>query len=215
MDNLINSLNQLRRDYKKDKFSEKTALSDPYKQFEIWLGLAVEIGMYDPNAMVFASSDKAGNTSARVVLLKNYDNRGLVFFTNYESHKANDILENPKATLLFYWDKLERQIRFSGHVEKVTEEESNAYFQTREYTSKIGAWASLQSKKLTNRFTLLRRVAGYMAKYPVNVPLPPYWGGYRLMPDTIEFWQGRESRLHDRIQYMKNGDKWDIIRLYP
>jgi pyridoxamine 5'-phosphate oxidase len=148
-------------------------------------------------------------------LLKNYDERGFVFFTNYESRKGIELNENPYATLLFFWDKLERQIRIEGSIEKITEEESGDYFQTRDYTARIGAWASEQSKPLSGRFKLMRKVISLMTKYPKEVPLPPFWGGYRLIPDVYEFWQGRQSRLHDRIRYFKDGEIWRKERLYP
>jgi pyridoxamine 5'-phosphate oxidase len=212
---IIHSLNMLRRDYGKDSFSEKNADRDPVRQFELWFQSAVEAEMYDPNAMVLTTASREAKPSSRVVLLKNYDQRGFVFFSNYESRKGLELAENPQASLLFYWDKLERQVRIDGTVEKITAEESDEYFQTRNYTSRLGAWASAQSQRLPNRFTLLRKVASYMMKYPNEVPLPPFWGGYRLKPDSFEFWQGRESRLHDRILYSKSGDSWELQRLYP
>ena len=212
---IIQSLNALRRDYSKASFSEKNAYQNPVEQFDHWFNDAINAEMYDPNAMVLATANDKAKPSARVVLLKNYNDRGFVFFTNYESRKGMELAENPQASLLFYWDKLERQVRIDGIVEKITPEESDEYFQTRNYTSRLGAWASMQSRVLKNRFTLLRQVAQVMAKYPNHVPLPPYWGGYRLRPDSFEFWQGRESRLHDRIQYTKKGDSWELVRLYP
>jgi pyridoxamine 5'-phosphate oxidase len=150
-----------------------------------------------------------------MVLLKQYDSRGFVFYTNYESRKGKEIAENPYGSLLFYWDILERQVRIDGKIEKISKEESEAYFKTRPYASRIGAIASMQSEILPSRFTLMRKVAELIMKHPVKVPLPPYWGGYRLQPETIEFWQGRKSRLHDRFLYTKENSKWNVKRLYP
>jgi len=213
--NLVSSLNALRRDYGKEKFDEETANINPFEQFKLWFDDAVNADFLDANAMTLATADKTGKPSARVVLLKNFDERGYVFFTNFESRKGNELKENPFASLLFFWDKLERQIRIEGSIEKITEEESFDYFKTRDYTSRLGAWASEQSRPLSSRFKLMRKVVGYMTKYPKEVPLPPFWGGYRLIPDVYEFWQGRKSRLHDRIRYFKDGDIWRKERLYP
>jgi pyridoxamine 5'-phosphate oxidase len=212
---IISSLADLRRDYNQGEFSERLAAANPFEQFTKWFLDVAKVEMLEPNAMTLATSSNGGKPSARVVLLKKYDSCGFVFFTNYESEKAEQLSENPQASLLFYWDKLARQVRINGICEKVSEIESDDYFQTRPYTSRLGAWASQQSRSLTSRFTLMRKVAALMMKYPKNVPLPPYWGGYRLIPDYFEFWQGRESRLHDRIAYsLENGD-WKIRRLYP
>lgn len=213
--NLFDSLNALRRNYGSRQFDENTAKDNPFEQFKIWFDDAVKAEFLDANAMTLATADKHGKPSARIVLLKNYDERGFVFFTNYESRKGNELNENPNASFLFFWDKLERQLRIDGTVEKISQEESFEYFKTRDYTSRLGAWASNQSRPLTSRFKLIRKVAGYMAKYPQDVPLPPHWGGYRLIPDVYEFWQGRKSRLHDRIRYFKDGDIWRKERLYP
>lgn len=213
--NIIDSLNALRRDYGKQKFDEKTALDNPFEQFSIWFDEAINAGFLDVNAMTLATADKNGKPSARIVLLKDYNETGYVFFTNYESRKGQELAENPNASLLFFWDKLERQIRIEGRVEKITSEESYAYFKTRDYISRLGAWASDQSKPLSSRFKLMRNVVSYMSKFSNDVPLPPFWGGYRLIPDVYEFWQGRKSRLHDRIRYFKDGDFWRKERLYP
>jgi pyridoxamine 5'-phosphate oxidase len=212
---IMKSLNSLRRDYTGEKFDEKTIDKDPTKQFKKWLDDAVRAEMMDPNAMVLSTCGKDMKPTGRIVLLKNFDERGYVFFSNYESIKGQDINENPNASLLFYWDRLDRQIRIEGRIEKISSEESDEYFQTRDYTSRIGAWASKQSSILTGRISLLRKVAVNMAKYPKHVPLPPYWGGYRVVPERIEFWQGRESRLHDRLVFVRSNDSWEIIRLNP
>ena len=212
---LIKTIAALRREYTSGKFDESTADADPFRQFKIWFKDAKHAEFLDPNAMALSTADKNGRPSSRYVLLKSYDEKGFVFFTNYESRKAGDMEENPYASLLFFWDKLERQIRIEGKVEKISAEESNEYFRTRPYESRLGAWASKQSHTLKSRFTLMREVAKLMAKYPKHVPLPEFWGGYRLIPDSFEFWQGRESRLHDRLVYTKNANEWVIRRLYP
>lgn len=212
---ILDSLYSLRRDYKKGKFDENTAHQSPFEQFSIWFEEASNSDIFEPNAMTLATSTPGGKPSARVVLIKKADENGFVFYTNYESRKGDELELNPNASLLFYWDKLERQVRIEGVVEKVSSEESNDYFSSRPYESRLGAWASKQSKKLNSRFTLLRQVALLMAKYPAVVPLPPFWGGYRLKPDYFEFWQGRESRLHDRIIYEFLNGEWRKQRLYP
>jgi pyridoxamine 5'-phosphate oxidase len=213
--NIIESLNALRREYGKSQLDEKIAHDNPFLQFKLWFLDATEEGFLDTNAMTLATADKNGKPSARMVLLKKYDEKGFVFFTNYNSSKGRELSENPFAALLFFWDKLERQIRIQGSVEKISEKESYEYFRTREYTSKLGAWASEQSSPLKSRFKLLRNVVNYMRRFPREVPLPPFWCGYLLIPDEYEFWQGRKSRLHDRIRYFKDGNIWRKERLYP
>ena len=210
-----NKLSQLRRDYTKASFNKNNADPDPVEQFRLWFNDAVECQMLEPNAMVLSTASKDGKPSSRVLLLKNFDKSGFVFYSNYESHKARELEENPFGSLLFYWDKLERQVRIEGSISKISFEESNEYFQTRPITSRLGAWASKQSSPLSSRFSLMKDVALLMAKFQNNVPLPPYWGGYRLVPSYFEFWQGRESRLHDRIRYALVDGSWDICRLYP
>jgi pyridoxamine 5'-phosphate oxidase len=208
-------IQSLRREYNHYKFDEKSALPNPVDQFRIWFEDAVQVSILDPNAFVLATASKDSKPSARMLLLKKYDNRGFSFYTNYSSRKGKDLEENPFGSMLFFWDKLERQVRIKGRVEKLSFEESDEYFQTRPYTTKLGAWASRQSESLASRFTLIRRVAKKMMRYPVNVPLPPFWGGYRLVPDSFEFWQGRDSRLHDRLVYSLDNGIWKIHRLYP
>ncbi len=212
---LFKTISDLRREFKYDKFDIDNADKDPFIQFQLWFDEAVKAGFLDPNAMVLTTSSTDGKPSSRYVLLKKFDENGFVFYTNYESRKGRELEENPNAFLLFYWDKLGKQVRIEGKCEKVSAEESDEYFQTRPYESRLGAWASHQSRELKSRFSLLRDVARLMAKYPKHVPLPPYWGGYRLRPELFEFWQGRESRLHDRLQYTKSGSGWNIERLYP
>ncbi|MGA2296196.1 MAG: pyridoxamine 5'-phosphate oxidase [FCB group bacterium] len=208
-------ISALRRDYNKYSFNENSAVQNPFEQFQSWFRDAIDVEMLDPNAFALSTSTKDGKPSSRMLLLKHFDEKGFVFFTNYESRKGRELLENPQASILFFWDKLERQVRIQGKVEIITQKESDDYFQTRPYTSRLGAWASRQSEPLKSRFTLIRQVAQLMVKYPLNVPLPPYWGGYRLIPAEFEFWQGRLNRLHDRIQYIKEKDYWKLIRLYP
>jgi len=212
---IFESLDNLRKDYTKDSFNEKTALKNPFEQFKVWFDDAVNFPMMEPNAMALSTVSSDGRPSSRIVLLKRYDENGFVFFTNYESRKGKELETNPYASLLFYWDKLERQIRIEGITEKISIEESDDYFQSRPYESRLGAWASKQSEVLPSRFTLIREVAKLLVKYPAKVPLPPFWGGYRLKPDMFEFWQGRPSRLHDRIRYSNRGGLWIIERLYP
>lgn len=208
---------QIRNEYKNKSFNESNAKSNPFDQFQVWFDEMLKSNFVEPTAMILATSSKEGIPNARVVLLKQFDSRGFVFFTNYESKKGLEIQTNPRGCLLFYWDKLARQVRINGNIEKISKEESEEYFETRPYTSRLGAWASKQSRPLKSRFTLIREVVAMMTKYPTNVPLPPYWGGYRLLPDVYEFWQGRENRLHDRLLYTKsqNSDEWVITRLYP
>lgn len=213
---LFDSISGLRKDYTKGKFDVSNALDDPFKQFENWFLEMLDSGFYEPNAMTLSTASVEGKPSARVVLIKYADENGIVFYTNYNSHKGHDLAQNPLAALLFYWDKLERQIRIEGKVEKISKEESEKYFRTRPYESRLGAWASKQSQILPTRFTLIRRVVKYMNKFKNDVPLPPFWGGYRLVPSYFEFWQGRESRLHDRIAYQINSkNEWEKFRLYP
>lgn len=212
---IFESLDNLRKDYTKYSFTEKTALKNPFEQFKLWFDDAVNYPMMEPNAMALSTVNSEGKPSSRIVLLKRYDENGFVFFTNYESRKGKELEKNPYASLLFYWDKLERQIRIEGITEKISIVESEDYFQSRPYESRLGAWASKQSEVLPSRFTLIREVAKLLVKYPAKVPLPPFWGGYRLKPDMFEFWQGRPSRLHDRIRYSYRGGLWVIERLYP
>ena len=212
---LLNVLSGMRRDYKKGSFNENIADDNPFRQFEKWFQEVLDAKILEPTAMTVATSSKDAKPSLRVVLLKKSDDRGFIFYTNYESRKGKEIEENPNASILFHWDFLERQIRIEGKIEKLPPEESVIYFNSRPYESRIGAWASKQSQKLSGRMSLMKDVALFMAKYPKDVPLPPYWGGYRLLPEYFEFWQGRESRLHDRICYQLNGDVWDKFRIYP
>jgi pyridoxamine 5'-phosphate oxidase len=191
---------------------------NPIQQFERWLHEARATGMPEQDAisMALATATKYGQPSARIVLLKAFDEQGFVFYTNYDSRKANELEENARACLLFYWSALWRQVRIEGPVERVSAEESDQYFQSRPLGSKIGAWASEQSRGVENRDVLEKRFAEYDSKFGDNVPRPPHWGGYRVTPQVIEFWQGQENRMHDRLRYSLQDDgTWVIERLAP
>jgi pyridoxamine 5'-phosphate oxidase len=189
---------------------------DPLEIFGEWFEAARESGLYLPESMSLATATSDGVPSVRMVLLKAYDERGFVFYTNYESRKAKELEANPRGALCFHWGVLERQVRLNGSVERVSHEESVRYFATRARGSRIGAWASKQSDPLSERAELEDRVRRYSAEYPGDaVPLPPFWGGYRLRPETIEFWQGKADRLHERLLFRRAGDAWETTRLYP
>jgi len=189
---------------------------NPLKQFEAWYGDALASGVPEADAMTLATATTDGAPDARIVLLKSFDDRGFVFFTNYQSRKAEELAANGRACLLFYWLPLKRQVRIEGTVEKVSAAESDDYFHTRPWGSKLGAWASDQSRVITSRENLEKRFAEFELEFADNVPRPPHWGGYRLIPTVIEFWQGRDNRLHDRIRYRLQQDKsWRIERLAP
>jgi pyridoxamine 5'-phosphate oxidase len=196
--------------------SEDTAGKDPFKLFAQWFEDAKRSGVFLHDAITLATCTKDGVPSARMMLLKGFDERGFMFYTNYESRKAGELTENPRAAIISHWPVLERQIRVEGEVEKLTTGESTAYFHSRPRGSQLGAWASAQSSTLENPAELKRRFSEYEKRFPTgDVPLPPFWGGYRLKPNRIEFWQGRINRLHDRVRYDRNGDEWDMVRLYP
>lgn len=203
------------RDYSKSEFSEKSLTKNPFELFNAWFTNAEKKIKSDHNAFALSTVTKDGIPSSRIVLLKNFDERGFVFFTNYESRKGQEISENPNGAMLFFWSELEQQIRIQGLIEKISFDESDEYFKTRPYTSRIGAWVSKQSQPLASRFKLMREVALKMLQNPKDVPLPEFWGGYRLIPNEFEFWQGRPSRLHDRFQFSKIENDWKITRLYP
>jgi pyridoxamine 5'-phosphate oxidase len=207
----------LRREYASRALSEDEADHDPLKQFSVWFGEALKSELLDVNAMTLATATPAGEPAARIVLLKGFDEHGFVFFTNYDSAKGRELAANPRACLLLFWRELERQVRITGSIAKTTTAESETYFQSRPYESQIGAWASAQSRTVDGRAALESQYAALAAKYTAgHVPLPPFWGGYRVRPDTIEFWQGRKSRLHDRLLYTRQADgSWSRSRLAP
>lgn len=208
-------LQNLRNQYTKSSLSAGKANKDPFRQFEKWFNEVLKSGFYEPNAMTLATASKEGIPTARVVLLKGFDENGFVFYSNYKSKKGKEIEQNPFASLLFYWDTLERQVRIEGRIEKVTPEESEAYFNTRPYKSRLGAWASNQSSVIESRSVIVKEFLKYMVKFRKHVPLPPQWGGYRLVPVSFEFWQGRPNRLHDRLRYLRQKKGWKIERLAP
>ena len=191
-------------------------MSDPFDQFRLWFAEAERSEANDPNAMVLASATEAGRPSARMVLLKEFDARGFVFYTNTESRKGEELAANPQAALLFHWKSLRRQVRIEGAVARVSDAEADAYYATRPRMSRIGAWASLQSRPLPGRGALLKRVASYEATYlGEQVPRPPFWTGFRVVPARFEFWQDQPFRLHDRTVYVPSGEGWETVKLYP
>lgn len=207
----------LRREYARAELSEGDVDPDPTRQFERWLGEAIRAGVPEPTAMTLATADERGRPSARIVLCKGAGADGFVFFTNYDSRKGRELAMRPEAALLFHWVELERQVRIEGIVGKVSAAESDEYFASRPPLARIGAWASPQSETIADRHWLEGRFASMQARFASDgdVPRPPHWGGYRLQPDTLEFWQGRSSRLHDRIRYVRDGALWRIDRLAP
>ncbi|MDQ7040079.1 MAG: pyridoxamine 5'-phosphate oxidase [Rhodothermus sp.] len=207
---------RLRREYAGQPLDEAQAPEEPIALFRRWFEEAVRAELTDPNAMILATADAAGRPSARVMLLKDFDEEGFVFYTNYGSRKGRELTENPRAALVFWWAELMRQVRIEGAVEKVAAEESDAYFQTRPRESQLGAWASPQSQVIPNREVLERRVAELARRYDGReVPRPSYWGGYRVVPEVVEFWQGRPGRLHDRLRYRRTDRGWVRERLAP
>ena len=212
----MKSLADLRKTYARETLNQSAVDPDPIIQFKTWMNEALDAELPEPNAMTVATVSADGKPSARVLLIKGVDQRGFVFFTNYESQKGLDLEANPHAALVFYWIELERQVRIEGRVEKLPEEEIDAYFASRPLDSRIGAWASDQSRELSSRTALVASAAKYAARYMLNPPRPPHWGGYVVIPEAIEFWQGRPSRLHDRIAYTLQPDgTWKISRLAP
>ncbi len=210
------NLADLRRDYIKDGLLESDVDPNPFKQFSVWFDQATKSGILEPNAMSHATVDPQGQPSIRIVLLKGVDERGFVFFTNYGSRKGKDMESNPKSALLFFWGELERQVRIEGVIEKIDEAQSKAYFDSRPEGSRIGAWSSDQSEVVPSRDYLEHRFAENTALYAgKQIPMPAYWGGYRLVPHTFEFWQGRGSRMHDRIRFRHIDGNWIIDRLSP
>ena len=205
----------LRTEYSRNTLDESSVDRDPFKQFDLWLSEALRVQAAEPTAMTVATIDERGRPAARICLLKGADARGFVFFTNYASRKGRDLAAHPAAALVFFWKELERQVRIEGTVEKVDAAESDAYYRTRPIGSRIGAWASPQSAELESRAWLETRWADLTRQYGEDPPRPPHWGGYRVVPEAFEFWQGRRSRLHDRVTYARSEAGWKIARIAP
>ena len=209
------SVANIRMNYEKGELTESAAKNSPFEQFQLWLQEAIDLPVAEPTAMTLATANARGKPSSRIVLLKGIDNRGFVFYTNYDSRKGQELSQQACASLLFFWQPLERQVRIEGVIEKVSDQESDDYYQSRPIGSRIGAWASAQSQPVTVQ-ALQSRVDQLSAKYGEAPPRPPHWGGYRLAPDYFEFWQGRPSRLHDRLVYIPSADNaWAIERISP
>lgn len=209
-------VSDLRKEYTRAGLTESDVAPDPTEQFRRWFDEALAANLHEPNAMTVATATPDGRPSARVVLLKGFDGRGFVFYTNYEGRKGRELEENPRASILFYWGELERQVRIEGTVSRVSDKESDAYYASRPRGSRLGAFASEQSRPVENRGVLEDRLKELEREYEGrDVPRPAFWGGYRVEPGAFEFWQGRENRLHDRISYRKVRGGWKIERLQP
>lgn len=211
----MDEIARLRTDYMKGALDDEHAERDPILQFTRWWDEATRSQLPEANAMILATADRDGRPSARAVLLKGYDANGFVFFTNYASRKGRELADNPRAALLFFWPELERQVRIEGTVEQLAPAESDEYYRSRPLASRIGAWASPQSEPIPSKAWLLARAAEMGLRHGINPARPPNWGGYRVRPEMMEFWQGRPSRLHDRLQYAWAEGRWTCARLAP
>ncbi len=210
------SIADLRREYARARLDEANVDSDPLAEFHRWFAEAGEAKVLEPNAMALATATRDGIPSVRIVLLKGYDERGFLFFTDYRSRKGSELEQNPRAAVVLFWPELERQVRITGTVSVASREESEAYFRSRPRTSRLSTWVSHQSQVIPARQVLEERAREMRDQFPDDVPLPPHWGGYRLLHESVEFWQGRESRLHDRLRYVReNGSGWRVERLSP
>lgn len=211
----MRELADLRRDFSSNGLAEASVAANPFDQFALWMDAALNADIIDTNAMTVSTVGDDGRPSARVVLLKHFDAESFCFYTNYESKKGTDLIHNPFTVFHFFWPQLDRQIAIYGRVEKTSREESEKYFNSRPVDSRLGAWTSSQSSVIESRDVLEQRFEDFREKYGDDVPLPPFWGGFRLTPDKFEFWQGRQNRLHDRIVYERDGESWQIRRLSP
>ena len=212
---MTDSIVDRRTNYERGELDEAHAAANPFVQFAGWITEALDSTLKEPNAMAVATADEAGRPSSRIVLLRGWDERGFVFFTNYESRKGREIAVNPYASLLFNWDVLEREVRIDGRVERLSDEESDAYFERRPRGHRLSAWASPQSRVVLDRAMLEAAMDEVDSRFTGEVPRPPYWGGFRVVPDAMEFWQGRRNRVHDRLAYRLHGDRWTRERLAP
>ena len=216
-EDLSRMISGLRRPHEDKPLGETEVKEEPFGQFVAWMTAALDAGLAFPNAMTLATASPDGHPSARIVLLKGFDERGFVFFSNYESTKGRELASNPRAALVFYWFELERQVRITGEIDRIAEQESDEYFVSRPVGSRVSTWASRQSEVIEDRSSLELAAAEARSRYPNgDIPRPPHWGGYRLVPNELEFWQGRADRLHDRLRYRRtDGGDWLLERLSP